>query len=81
MTDTSVAACHNYAGSSCCAIVVVQHAAQAPPALDLTYVAEMARLWADQLVRQTLVIALAVVVLHKVLNCRSQRLSFSEISP
>jgi hypothetical protein len=35
-------------------VVVVQHAAQALAALNLTCVAEMASLWADGLVRQTL---------------------------
>jgi hypothetical protein len=33
-------------------VVVVQHAAQPQPALDLTHVAEMVRLWTDELVRQ-----------------------------
>jgi hypothetical protein len=56
------------------AVVVVQHAAQALAALDLTCVAEMARLWADELVRQALMIALAVIVGDEVLNGCTQRL-------
>jgi hypothetical protein len=43
-------------------------------ALDLTCVAEMARLWADELVRQALMIALAVIVGDEVLNGCTQRL-------
>src|ERR1019366_6384747 len=56
------------------AVVVVQHAAQALAALDLTRVAEMAGLWADQLVRQALVIALAVIVGDEILHGCPQRL-------
>lgn len=50
------------------AVVVVQHAAQPLAALDLTVVAEMARLWTDELVCQALVIAFAVIVGDEVLN-------------
>jgi hypothetical protein len=42
-------------------------------ALDLTIVAEMAWLWADKLVRQASVIALAVIVGDEVLNGCPQR--------
>src|SRR5262249_20907883 len=35
-------------------VIVVQHAAQALPTLDLTGASEVARFWADELVRQTL---------------------------
>ena len=56
------------------AVVVVQHAAQALAPLDLTCVAEMARLWADELVRQALMMALAVIVGDEVLNGCPQRL-------
>ena len=52
--------------SGCGAVVVVQHAAQALAALDFTDTAEMARLWADELVCQTLMIAFTVIVGDKV---------------
>src|ERR1019366_90310 len=54
--------------------VVVQHAAQPLAALDLTGGVEMARLWADELVRQALMIALTVIVGDEVLNGCTQRL-------
>jgi len=38
-------------------VVVVQHAAEPLPALHFTWVAEVARLWADETVPQALVIA------------------------
>ena len=43
------------------AIVVVQHAAQVLAALDLACVSKDARFWTDELVGQTLMIALAVM--------------------
>lgn len=48
-------------GSGGGAVVVVQHAAQALAALGLTCVAEIARLWADELVRQALMMTLAAM--------------------
>jgi hypothetical protein len=62
----------NSSGSG--AVIVVQHAAQPLAALDLTGVAEMARLWTDELVRQALVIAFIVIVGDEVLNGCPQRL-------
>jgi hypothetical protein len=59
------------------AVVLVQHAAQALMALDGTRRSQLPRLRADDPIRQTLVVPLGVVVLHNVLNCRPQRLSFS----
>src|SRR5215472_1999043 len=53
-------------------VVVVQHA-QALAALNLARVAEMASLWADELVRQTLVIAFTVIMGDEVLNGCPQR--------
>jgi hypothetical protein len=44
------------------AIVVVQNAAQALASLNLVYVSEVASLWADDSVRQTLVIPLAMIM-------------------
>src|SRR5215469_10471222 len=41
-------------------IIVVQHAAQALPALDLSRASEVAGFWTDELVSQSLMIALAV---------------------
>jgi hypothetical protein len=38
-------------GSGCVAVIVGQHAAQALPALDLSCASELARFWADELVR------------------------------
>ena len=40
-------------------IIVVQHAAQALPALDLSRASEVAGFWTDELVSQSLMIALA----------------------
>ncbi|HEY6373424.1 MAG TPA: hypothetical protein VIX37_22805, partial [Candidatus Sulfotelmatobacter sp.] len=48
-------------GSGRVAVVGVQHAAQAPPPLDLSCATEVARFWADELVPQALMIALAVI--------------------
>jgi hypothetical protein len=56
------------------AVVVVQHAAQTLAALDL-----MVRLWADEPIRQALVIALAMIMGDEVLNGCPQRLWFSQI--
>src|SRR5215469_2665727 len=53
-------------------VVVVQHA-QALAALNLARVAETASFWADELVRQTLVIAFTVIMGDEVLNGRPQR--------
>src|SRR5215831_18105667 len=49
-------------------VVVVPHVAQALAALNLARVAEMASLWADELVPQTLVIAFTVIMGDEVLN-------------
>src|SRR5262249_19847431 len=49
-------------------VVLVQHAAQALAALNFARVAEMASLWADELVHQTLVIAFTVIMGDEVLN-------------
>src|SRR6516165_4145876 len=49
-------------------VVVVQHAAQALAALNLACIVEMASLGADELVRQTLVIAFTVIMRDEVLN-------------
>src|ERR1035437_7838765 len=62
----------NSSGSG--AVIVVQHAAQPLAALDLTGVAEMARLWTDELVRQASVVAFTVIVGDDVLNGCPQRL-------
>ena len=56
------------------AIVVVQHAAQAPPSLHVACVTEVARFWADEVIRQALVIALAMIRDNEVLNGCPQRL-------
>ena len=63
------------------AVVMVQHAAQALMALDGPRRSQMASLRADDPVRQTLVVPLGVVVLHKVLNCRPQRRLSEEDHP
>jgi hypothetical protein len=55
------------------AIVVVERAAQALAPLDRACVSQMARLWADESVRQPLVIALAMVMRDEVLNGGPQR--------
>ena len=44
------------------AVVVVQHAAQALAPLNLAFVSEVASLWADDSVRQSLVIPLAMIM-------------------
>ena len=56
------AAVQNFGSSGSSAVVVVQHAAQSLPALNLTDSADMARFWTDESVRQALVIAFAVIV-------------------
>src|SRR5215471_12883699 len=43
-------------------IIVVQHAAQALPAVDLSRASEVAGFWTDELVSQSLMIALAVIM-------------------
>src|ERR1017187_8434964 len=51
------------------AVVVVQHAAQALASLNLAYgCSELARFWADDSVRQTLVIALTMIMVDERLN-------------
>jgi hypothetical protein len=42
-------------------------------ALNLTGVAQMARLWADEMVRQPLVIPFTVIMGHEILNGGPQR--------
>ena len=56
------------------AIVVVQHAAEALASLDVACVTEVARFWADEVIRQALVIALAMIMDDEVLNGCPQRL-------
>ena len=65
-------------GSGSGPVVVVQHATQALPALDLSCVTEVARFWADELVPQALMIALAVIMSDEVLNGGPQRLLAEE---
>ena len=50
------------------AVVVVQHAAQTLAPLDLTWVIEVVRFWADELVRQALMVALSVIMGDEILN-------------
>jgi hypothetical protein len=61
-------------------LVVVQHAAQALAALNLARVAGMTSLWADELVRQTLVIAFTVIMNDEVLNGCPQRFLAEKIT-
>ena len=49
--------------SGCGAVIVVQHATQAPAPLDQACVSKMARFWADESVGQPQVIALCVIQL------------------
>ena len=60
------------------AIVVVQQAAPALAPLDLTCVIEVVRFWADELVRQALMVALSVIVGDEILNGCPQRLFAEE---
>jgi hypothetical protein len=64
------AAVQNFGSSGSGAVVVVQHAAQSLPPLNLTDAADMAMLWTDESVRQALVQLLAEnpVLLAKVIN-------------
>jgi hypothetical protein len=55
-------------------LVVVQHAAQTRAASGLSCVADMVRLWADELVHHTLLIVLAVIVGDEVVYGSPQRL-------
>jgi hypothetical protein len=64
----SAVAENSSSGSGSGAIVVVQHAAQTLAPLDLACVIEVARLWADELVRQALMIALGMIMGDEVLN-------------
>jgi hypothetical protein len=59
-------------------VIVVQHAAQALPALDLSRASEVAGFWTDELVSQSLRIALAVIMSNEVLNGFPQRLLAEE---
>ena len=59
-------------------VIVVQHAAQALPALDLSRASEVAGFWPDELVSQSLMIALAVLMSNEVLNGCPQRLLAEE---
>jgi hypothetical protein len=65
-------------GSGRGAIVVVQHAAQALAPLDLACIVEVARLWADELVRQALMIALGVIMGNEIVKGCAQRLLTEE---
>ena len=55
-------------GSGSGPIIVVQHAAQALPALDLSRASEVAGFWTNELVPQPLMAALAVIMSDEVLN-------------
>ena len=57
---------------------VIQHAAQALTTLDLSAGSEVAGVWTDELVSQSLMIALAVVMSNEVLNGFPQRLLAEE---
>ena len=59
-------------------VIVVQHAAQALPALDLSRASKVAGFWTDELVSQSLMIALAVIMSNEVLNGFPQRLLAEE---
>jgi hypothetical protein len=54
--------------SGSCTVIVVQHAAQTLPAVDLSRASEVAGFWTDELVPQSLMIALAVIMSNEVLN-------------
>ena len=58
-------------------VIVVQHAAQALPTLELSHASE-AGFWTDELVSQPLMIALAVIMSNEVLNGFPQRLLAEE---
>jgi hypothetical protein len=66
-----------FGSSRSVAIVIVQHAAEALPSLDIAYITDVARFWADEVIRQALVIALAMME-DEVLNGCSQRLFAEE---
>src|SRR6516165_2479880 len=59
-------------------VIVVQHAAQALPALDLSRASKVAGFWTDELVSQSLMIALAVIMSNEVFNGFPQRLLAEE---
>ena len=59
-------------------IIVVQHAAQALTTLDLSRASEVASFGTDELVAQSLMIALAVIMSNEVLNGFPQRLLAEE---
>src|SRR5215471_20135255 len=59
-------------------VVVVQHAAQALTTLDLSRASEVAGFGTDELVSQSLMIALAVIMSNEVLNGFPQRLLAEE---
>ena len=59
-------------------VIVVQHAAQALTTLDLSRASEVASFGTDELVSQSLMIALAVVMSNEVLNGFPQRLLAEE---
>src|SRR5262249_41584745 len=59
-------------------VIVVQHAAQALPALELSRASEVAGFWTDELVSQSLMIALSVIMSNEVLNGFPQRLLAEE---
>src|SRR5262252_9424979 len=55
-------------------VIVVQHAAQALPTLNLSRASEVAGFWTDELVSQSLMIELAVIMSNEVFNGSPQRL-------
>src|SRR5215472_13162614 len=54
-------------------VVVVEHAAQSSASLDNAGTADSGGVWENQLVAQTLMVALAVIVRNEVLNSCPQR--------
>src|ERR1700683_3175052 len=63
------------------AVVVVEHAPQPLPALHFTCGADVPRLWADETVPQSLMIAFPVIVGYVVLNGGPQRCFSEEDQP
>ena len=59
-------------------VIVVQHAAQALTTLDLSRASEVAGFGTDELVSQSLMIALAVIMSNEFLNGFPQRLLAEE---
>ena len=59
-------------------VIVVQHAAQTLPALDPSRASEVAGFWPNELVSQSLMIALAVIMSNEVFNGCPQRLLAEE---